>query len=314
MLGEEIIFAIFCAERRPVKIEEINFRYALVARKRILPTAAVWWPQRWFMDASKLWPDALALYDAWWILSPEAEKEKYRDAGKNPHRTVFLQRMMRGELVDRLHRGELICLGVRTAPEVGAGPEVIQTFLFSPSEIHIDWNKSTIRSLGHAYEGVRVVRPDAAHGVTQKRSREQKYPRQRHHKLRPASRKRRRLQRANLKSPRHPSRRRKLSRKATIKPLRQPSKPKHSRQTKPKLLRPTTPQQPKPRLGRPPVGEQLQNVVRALIQEGKLTGVSRKQQEAIVRERARALHPRLFLRLTQPSRTKILQALKAEGL
>jgi hypothetical protein len=66
------------------------------------------------------------------------------------------------------------------------------------------------------------------------------------------------------------------------------------------------------RMGRPPVGEQLRSLVRELQQADRLSGKSRKEQEAVVRQAAKKKHPDLFPREGQPSRTKILQALKAE--
>ena len=72
-------------------------------------------------------------------------------------------------------------------------------------------------------------------------------------------------------------------------------------------------EQPK-KMGRPPVGEQLRAVVRALVESGQLKDKLRKEQIEIVRAAARAAHPSLFLRETQPSRDKIFSALRAEGL
>lgn len=79
------------------------------------------------------------------------------------------------------------------------------------------------------------------------------------------------------------------------------------------VLRPVVSEQPK-KMGRPPVGEQLRAVVRPLVESGQLKGKLRKEQIEIVRAAARAAHPSLFLRETQPSRDKIFSALRAEGL
>jgi hypothetical protein len=67
-------------------------------------------------------------------------------------------------------------------------------------------------------------------------------------------------------------------------------------------------------MGRPPVGEQLRSVVRELKQAERLSEKSRKEQENVVREQARQTYPELFLRPGQPSRAKILEALKTEGI
>ena len=81
-----------------------------------------------------------------------------------------------------------------------------------------------------------------------------------------------------------------------------------SRATEP----PSKPEQK--RRGRPPVDEALDEVVRELAGAGRLRGMSRKEQEAEVRELARERHPSPFPKPTQPSRSKILEALKRAGV
>lgn len=66
--------------------------------------------------------------------------------------------------------------------------------------------------------------------------------------------------------------------------------------------------------GRPRVDAPLRSVVRSLVDSGQLKDKSRKEQIPIIRAAARAEHPTLFLRETQPSRDKIFAALRAEGL
>jgi hypothetical protein len=77
--------------------------------------------------------------------------------------------------------------------------------------------------------------------------------------------------------------------------------------------RPVVSERPK-KMGRPPVGEQLRAVIRSLVETDQLKDKMRKVQIEIVRTAARAAHPTLFLRETQPSRDKIFAALWAEGL
>ena len=79
-----------------------------------------------------------------------------------------------------------------------------------------------------------------------------------------------------------------------------------------KSSRPTLPS-PAP-LGRPSVGAELLAVIQELVAEGKLKDRSRKEQEDVVRLRARNAYPNLFPTPSRPSRTKILQALKKAGL
>ena len=174
------------------------------------------------------------------ILGPEEEKERYRDAGRNPALSNFLSITMRRGLIDKIFRGDLSCLGVEVSPKLGNSPELLQRYLFTNPDI--DWEKSTMRAFGRIYEGVRVVSPQDTIDV----------------KLPEAAR-------------------------------------------------------PKP-LGRPSVGRQIRQIVRELADAGQLEGISRKEQETRIRSRARELYPHSFPRPSQPSRTKILEALKAEGL
>jgi hypothetical protein len=81
----------------------------------------------------------------------------------------------------------------------------------------------------------------------------------------------------------------------------------------PKESRPTDAQILSKKIGRPRIDEQLRAVVRELAESGLLLGKARKEQENIVREKARKQYPNLFPTNTRPSREKILSALKAEG-
>jgi hypothetical protein len=70
-------------------------------------------------------------------------------------------------------------------------------------------------------------------------------------------------------------------------------------------------------MGRPSVEKPLREVIQKLVKAGELTGNPRKVQIAIIQVAARAAHPDLFLRETQPSRDRIYRifaALRAEGL
>jgi hypothetical protein len=91
------------------------------------------------------------------------------------------------------------------------------------------------------------------------------------------------------------------------------------KQTESSLAPPVTPMPAIPRatrkkMGRPPVEKPLREVIRMLAEAGELKGISRKEQIAIIQLAARAAHPDLFLRETQPSRDRIFSALRAEGL
>jgi hypothetical protein len=64
------------------------------------------------------------------------------------------------------------------------------------------------------------------------------------------------------------------------------------------------------KMGRPSIDQQLETIVGKLMKEGRLKGRLRKEQVHLVREAARVKYPDLFPLPTQPSREKILQALK----
>jgi hypothetical protein len=68
------------------------------------------------------------------------------------------------------------------------------------------------------------------------------------------------------------------------------------------------------KIGRPRIDGPLRAIVRTLAKLGQLTGKTRKEQENIVRQRAQEQRPNLFPKATSPSRAKILEALKAEGI
>jgi hypothetical protein len=80
----------------------------------------------------------------------------------------------------------------------------------------------------------------------------------------------------------------------------------------PQNIEPTNERPEPPKIGRPRVDEPLCAVVRELVKSGQLSGKSRKEQEDVVREKARKDYPNLFPTQTRPSRGKILGALKAE--
>ena len=63
------------------------------------------------------------------------------------------------------------------------------------------------------------------------------------------------------------------------------------------------------KMGRPSIQSQLDNVVAELNAEGRLAVISRKEQINRVSQRAREAFPQTFPRPSQPSRSKILEAL-----
>jgi len=68
------------------------------------------------------------------------------------------------------------------------------------------------------------------------------------------------------------------------------------------------------KIGRPRIDGPLRAIVRSLAELGQLSGKTRKEQENIIRQSAQEQRPNLFPKPTSPSRVKILDALKAEGV
>jgi hypothetical protein len=65
--------------------------------------------------------------------------------------------------------------------------------------------------------------------------------------------------------------------------------------------------------GRRRIDGPLRNIVRELHDEGRFNGRSQKERIALVRDLAQKRHSITFPKKTQPSDTKIIEALKAEG-
>jgi len=70
----------------------------------------------------------------------------------------------------------------------------------------------------------------------------------------------------------------------------------------------------KPKRGRRRIDEFLRPIVRQLQSKHQFVGKSQKEKIALVRDQAQEQHPRLFPKKTQPSDTKIIEALKAESV
>jgi len=104
------------------------------------------------------WRDADPLSSAWFQHAPEALKDQYRDSGTAAeNRAATLQVMMEGEVQLRVARGDLIALGVATAPEIEGAPRQISPFLFEIGVSEIDWTEGVIVGLGRRFEHVRLA-------------------------------------------------------------------------------------------------------------------------------------------------------------
>src|SRR5579864_2985026 len=107
----------------------------------------------------KAWRDfnALRLNDAWFILGDPDHKEQYENAGRRQRLSAYLMITMQRDLLGRLADHELLSIGVRVAPTLGDGPEILPSFVFhNPS---VDWKESRISAYGRVFEDVRVVHP-----------------------------------------------------------------------------------------------------------------------------------------------------------
>jgi hypothetical protein len=75
-------------------------------------------------NTHQLWFDSEELDFAWFRFATEYEKEQYRNANA-PDRMEALSIMIKAELIAKIHREELYCFGLRTAPSLSEGPERI---------------------------------------------------------------------------------------------------------------------------------------------------------------------------------------------
>jgi hypothetical protein len=106
----------------------------------------------------ELWRDADSLSSSWFVHAPETLKEQYRDSGAHPEqRSLFLRRMMEGEVASRVADGGLIAFGVQTSPAVEDHPRKMPTVLFDQGTAAIDWDEGTVVGLGRRFEAVRLV-------------------------------------------------------------------------------------------------------------------------------------------------------------
>jgi hypothetical protein len=65
---------------------------------------------------------------------------------------------MQSHLLQRLSRGQLQAMGIRTKPDLGERPEPIPAFMFDGAKV--GWAKSTVENYGRRFEGVSVTRSE----------------------------------------------------------------------------------------------------------------------------------------------------------
>lgn len=116
-------------------------------------------------DPAELWPDAVPLRDAWWILGEEDQRHQYRQAGRNPALTGMIETLMRRDLLYRINEGDLLCLGIQISPILGDKPEILSKYLFGHPEV--DWANSAVVTLGRAYGDVKVAQPQSVTSLSE---------------------------------------------------------------------------------------------------------------------------------------------------
>lgn len=109
------------------------------------------------------WRSAAPLGSAWFEYAPPELREQYRDAGRNEHLTATLKQLMEGEVHLKIADGELVALGIKTAPIPEDEARKIPTVFFQAESIIIDWAMATVTGLARAYAEVRVCVPKARH-------------------------------------------------------------------------------------------------------------------------------------------------------
>lgn len=112
----------------------------------------------------------LSIYDNWLIADPlnsawfhfaEPElQDQYRDAGRNPARTAFLDHQMKSELIYNLGYSDLIAVGVFHQKRQNPEPEWIAKSYFAADQLDIDWDKNEICAFGDKIDSVRILVTD----------------------------------------------------------------------------------------------------------------------------------------------------------
>jgi hypothetical protein len=222
----------------------------------------------------KQWESATPLGKACFVCLGREALRRYQ-TNRSDHARAALRRDMEYELLHRLADGKLTALGLREGASPDEGPVPIPTHLFPTDEREVDWDRDSLTTAGHKYVSIRILR-------TRLRSHFSNTP--------------------GFHASEVPSDHRSVrSRARRSKTAKQP----HST-----TIAPT----PKKSMGRPRVDGLLIAVVRDLNQKSELVGKYRKEQVSLIRATARRAHPNFFHKDSQPSVTKIYEALKAEGL
>jgi hypothetical protein len=199
---------------------------------------------------------------------------KYQ-TNNSDHARAALRHEMKHELLRRLADGKLTALALLEGAPPDEGPVPIPRHLIPTDDREVDWDRDSLTSAGHNYVRIRVSRT-----------------RLRIHLSNPPG----------FHAPEAPGDHESVGSRAR--------RSKTAKQPHPTTIAPT----PKKPIGRPRVDGPLLAVVHDLNQKSELVGKYRKEQVSLIRAAARQAHPNFFPKDSQPSVTKIYEALKAEGL
>lgn len=108
------------------------------------------------LSLAENWRTADPLDFAWFEYAPSEMKERYRDAGRNPHLTATLKRLMEGEVQLKIGDGELVALGIQLEPSLEDSARAVPPVLFQADSTIIDWDKGIVRGLDRRFAEVRV--------------------------------------------------------------------------------------------------------------------------------------------------------------
>ena len=110
------------------------------------------------LSLAENWQTADPLNFAWFEYAPSEMKERYRDAGRNPHLTATLKRLMEGEVQQKIGDGELVALGIRLEPDWEDSAGKVPPVLFQANSTSIDWDQGIVGGLDRRFAEVRVCR------------------------------------------------------------------------------------------------------------------------------------------------------------
>ncbi len=103
------------------------------------------------------WARAISLAEAWYIYLDDDELRSQYQSANTQGAVYFAETLIKGAMIDRLYRGDLIAIGVAASnAQSEATPDLIPPNMFRQGVSRIDWDIGTVEGLGRIYYGVHV--------------------------------------------------------------------------------------------------------------------------------------------------------------